>query len=224
MATITNYTTLVTAIQQIAEDDGQEFLDYIPNAIDIAEERLFKELDLPGIEEKVTGTIVASAPTLTKPVGHKLTNYLVITVDGKKRFLIKKMENYLMDYWPDSTITDVPKYYADQSDTQFVMAPVPAQNYPYELKYSKKPTKLSSTSLTNYYTENCQDILYFAAMTEMARFMKAWSQVQFWEGEYARVRDGWNIEMKRFRRDDLVVPQNPDGGPNSLQHTMRSSS
>jgi hypothetical protein len=92
------------------------------------------------------------------------------------------------------------------------------------MKYLEQPTKLSVSNTTNYFTDNCQDILYAACLSEMAKFMKAWSQVQVHEQTYAMARDNWNINMKRHRRDGGHTPQNPNSGPNTLTHTIKSGS
>jgi len=224
MAEITNYTTLIDAIKAIAEDDGIEFELFLPTAIGLAEERLFKELDLPDLEDTVTGSLTASTNTLAKPAGYLFPHYLNLTVSGRLVNLRRKTEDFIKDYWPMSSTLDVPKYYADKNTTQFILAPTPNSAYSYELKYSKKPTKLSASELTNFYTTYCSDALLYASMAEVAKFMKAWSQVDRWEGDFARARDAWNLQMFRKRRDDGEVPQNPDGGPNSLKHTIKSNS
>ena len=71
MAKITNYTTLVAAVQEVSENDGSEFLAYIPTAIGLAEELLFKELDLEDLETKATGSLSSNVSTLNKPSGYE---------------------------------------------------------------------------------------------------------------------------------------------------------
>lgn len=223
MAVITNYTTLVQAIMDLAEDDGAEFQLFIPTAIDLAEEILIKELDLPDLEIKATGTLTQFSPILPKPVGYRFANYMQIVVDSKKKILQKRREDYINDYWPDVSISEVPKYYSDTGAANFAFAPTPDQAYAYELKYTKAPDKLSTTNQTNYFINSCKDILLAACMIEMTTFMKAWSQIPVFEKQYAALRDDWNIQMARKRRDDGSVPNNPDG-PNTLKHTVKTNS
>ncbi len=225
MAIIDSYSDLVQNIKDTAEDDGTEFANFIPTAIDLAEKRLYKEMDLPDLESsKTTGTLTAASTALPKPSGHKYTHHLVITSDSSKKALKRRMETYLDDYWPDQSETGEPKYYTEDSETSFKIVPTPDINYPYEVRYNKEPDRLSLTNETNYYTDNCNEILYYATMVEMAKFMKAWSQVERWERDYTISRDGWNYNAKRKRRDDGEVPMNPDGGPNNLNHTIDSNS
>ena len=221
MAIITNYSTLVQAIKDEAEDDSVEFAEFIPIAIANSEDLLFKELDLPDLEQKSTGAFSINSTSVTKPSGYKFANYFKFydSVNAKDVILQKKREDFLIDFWPNSNLAGTPKYYSDESSTQFKVVPTPYLAFNYELKYTKQPDKLSSTTTTNYYTNNCPDILFQACMIEMSKFMKAWSQITVWENKYNQLKTAWNIEKQRQRRDDGVVPNNPSSGPNTIKHT-----
>lgn len=221
--TINNYTTLVSAIQNVAEDDGAEFASYIPTAINLAEEKLFRELELPELEQEVQGVLVPNNQLLAKPEGYEFSDHLRIVVDNNNTVLKKKQDSFLIDYWPNSTLTGVPKYYSDSSETTFRLAPTPNSGYTYVLKATLKPEKLSTTNLTNYFTNNVVDCLYYASMIEMTKFMKAWSQLPVWENKYTQAQQSWNVQMMRLRRDGGTTPTNPDNGPNSLKHTITTN-
>ncbi len=61
------YSTLVSAIQEELEDSGQEFVAFIPTAINQAERRINRDVD--GLYNQYITTINANAGTntLTKP-------------------------------------------------------------------------------------------------------------------------------------------------------------
>ena len=222
MAAITNYTTLVQAIKDIAEDDSAEYSAYIPTAIDIAEERLMRELDLPDQQVISTGSMVVGASTIAKPSQYKYIHQFSFTANNVQTTLVLKDLSYVQDYWPNQTLKDVPKYYANYSSTHFKVAPTPDAAYAYTYLYSQQPTKLSTSNLTNYFTDKCKDILFAATMSEMAKFMKAWSQVPLWEQTYKEAAGNWNIAMKRVRRDDMSNPMTLEG-PNTLAHTTQNT-
>jgi hypothetical protein len=209
MVAITNYSTLVSAIQEVSENDGTEFLAYIPTAI-----------DLEDLEIKSTGILSAGSPLLNKPSGYEYANYFNITISSLKRFLKKRQEDFILDYWPNSSLTDVPKYYGDASETQFYLAPTPTLSYPYEIKYVAKPSGLTSTNTTNYYVLNCPDILFYACMLQMAVFIKSNDQINLWTGAYSSSRDSWNMSDKRTRRDNGTKPFNPDNAPNTVTQSQ----
>lgn len=224
MTIIIDYASLIQSVQDVTEDDSAELVNYIPTAIDLAEEHLFKELDIPDLESKVTGTLTTSSNVLAKPTGYRYANYFKIKNGVKNLILKKRREDYVVDYWPDETQTATPKYYADLSSTQFKLAPTPDTNYSYEIKYPIQPNKLSNSNVTNYFTANCKLVLYYATMVEMVIFMKAWSQVPVWEQLYTQARDEWNIQVARSRRDDGEKPMNTQGGPNTLKNMAESAS
>lgn len=224
MTIFTSYTELISAVQQITEDDGTEFIAYIPTAINLAEERLFRELDLPELEKKVTGTCTPGVATLTKPGDYELGEYLKITPSvGTTKMLKKRLESFCLDYWQDLSATGTPKYYSDQSKTAFTIVPTPSSNFAYELKYSAKPTYLSSTNASNYYIENCKDALFSATMLEIVLFSKSWSQAELWNTKFSNHRDTWNIEQGRYRADGNESFNTPkQSGPNTLRNTIDS--
>jgi len=223
MVAISDYTTLVTAISATAEDDGAEFTDYIPTAIGLAHDTLLREMDLPDLEKKVNGSMTFQYNRIDKPDDYRFADYLFITVNNKKKLLRFRQNDFIVDYWPDDSQIDVPKYYSDFSATEILLAPTPDLSYTYELKYTGFIDQVSDTVPTNYFTDYCPHILFYAVMTEMSRFMKAWSQVQFWQSEFTKARDTWNIEMGRKRRDSGEVP-NSGSGPNTLKHTIQTAS
>lgn len=226
MTAIVSYSTLIENVKQVLEDDGLEFVSYLPTAVDLAEERLFKELDLPELEEKVTGSLTNGVSLLNKPSGYEIAEYfrVIESATNTNKGLRKKKEDFINDYWPDVSATGMPKYYADFSSTQFILAPTPKSGLTYELKHTKKPTKLSTSNETNYYIDNCKDVLYNAVCLEMVIFLKHASQIQFWESKYVAFRDNWNLQMARYRRDGSTTPMNSDNLVNSLKHTVQTNS
>lgn len=225
MVAITNYATLIQALKNEAENDGIEFSEFLPTAVDLAEEKLFRELELPELEEDIQNTITGGTNFIIKPLNYRITDALQIK-DSNNKFvtLKKKLASFIRDYWPDETATGTPKYYADKSETQFVIAPTPASTLTYILRCVKQPSKISQTNTTNYFVNRCPDLLFYACMLELCKFMKAWSQVPVWEAKYAKAQESWNVEAMRYRRDGQITPNSPDDGPNSLKHTIQTNS
>jgi len=120
-------------------------------------------------------------------------------------------------------VTGAPKYYADSSETVFIIAPTPDSTYAYEIKYQAKPTSLTSSNTTNYYALSCPDTLFYATMMEMAIFNKAYGDLKVWADAYTVSRDSWNVSVKRKRRDNGTNPNSPDDGPNTLAHTSQTN-
>ena len=222
---IVDYTSLIQALSATAEDDSNEFMSFIPIAIDLAEETLFRELELPDIEIKAPGVFVPGTVAQAKPTGYRYCNYFKFKdAQGKNVFLKKRRDDFLQDYWPDPTLTDVPKYYSDASVLTFDLAPTPDVAYVYEIKYTRQPLKLTATNATNYFTDRCQDILFLRCMLEMSTFMKAWTQVPIWQAGYDALKASWNLSMARVARDDGHTPENLSNAPNTIKGSVNSAS
>jgi hypothetical protein len=229
MVAITNYSSLVSAIINVTEDDGSEFADYIPTAINLAMNRMIRENDFPQLQSVEVGTIPSGSGTLIQPDDWEWTKYLYITVGTVRKLLRRKQEDFLIDYWPDLSILGEPKYYqepisyAPSAADKMQVYPNADQDYPYTLIYVPTPV-LDITNSTNYFTEKCPELLFHACMVECARFLKMWNQVQIWEQAYQTSRGAWNAEAQRQRRDNGETPHNPDGGPNTYLHTTGADS
>lgn len=206
-----NYNGIVSAVKAVAEDDSVEFEAYIPTAIYLAEERLLKEIDTLGITFEASATLTANSKVLTKPTGYRYPYDTFIRTSVGSTVLLKKENDYLRDYWPVETSTsaytnEVPKYYADRSNTAFTVAPIPASAYNVTFIYAKQIEHLSASAQTNYYTEFCPDALYYGTMCGMAEFMKDPAMLDKWEKRYVESVQTFNNEGRRARRDDGTVP------------------
>lgn len=236
---IDSYDALVQAIVQVAEDDGDEFAAFIPTAIQFAEERLYKELDLPDLEETLTTTCNQGSQSVPLPNSTDLLEFIQVKDNtlGRTRILQKRSSDYLEDYWPNTATQDLPKYWAWLSKGPFFdtngnktptaplikLTPIPDSNLTILYRGYVKPPLLAVTNQKNYFTEKCSHILYAAAMSEMAKFMKAWSQVDVWETDYNTKASAWNINMARFRGDGQQANQNPVPADNTLKSKIKTT-
>jgi len=226
MNPITSYTTLKNNLIRVTEDDSIEFLQYIPTAIDLAEEKLFRELDIPDLDKEETGNLDVGSNTLIKPDNYKWSLSFGI-VDPTEGYipLERKTRDYIRDYWPLTSNTKRPKYYAEKDKDVFLLAPTPDDTYEFILDYVERPPSLvENTNETNYFTDNCPDILFYATMIEAVEFQKAWSQIQVWKQQYIEGAQSWNIQAAKQRRDNGQVPMNPEGGINTNKHTAQTNS
>ena len=211
-----NYTYLVNDILQATENDGSEFLAYIPNMVNRAEERLTKALDDAGLVLTTVVSLSAGTNTFTLPTGARVIKNLYIEDSGTKINLLQRTDEFINDYWPVSASTGTPKYYARQTNTQLLFAPTASATYTGKLVYTARPTTLTSVTPTNYYTDYCYDALFYASMIEATNFMKNYSVSQLYEQQYSNAVEGLRNQARRTRRDDMQAPASPAGGDNTL--------
>jgi hypothetical protein len=108
--------------------------------------------------------------------------YLYLTVSNSTVFLEERKDEYLQDYWLNSTTTGQPKYYAldtaATNGTTLLLAPTPNTNFSYTLKYTRMPTRLSSSNTTTYVSLNHPDVLIKGAMYESSVFLNREAQMR----------------------------------------------
>lgn len=203
MASLTTYPLLKAAIIDICEDDSIEFADYIPTAVNLAEDRLFREL-------KINYSVVTDSYSCTtgdqlvdKPSDLRATTGLFVIVSGQKIPLVKRGDEFCSDYWPDDSVRDVPKYYAERDITKWRLVPTPNNNYPLHIQYEAKPAYLDEVSNTsNIYTERYPDLLFYTTMVNMCEWMKDTDRKQEWEARYIEAVNTVNNEGLRNSKED----------------------
>lgn len=220
MANLTTYSDIQAAVQSVSEDTSQEYLDYYPTALHLAELRLQKELDTVGLKQNTNISTVIGQRTIDKPSGFRYTHdmFLYDPLDGSETPLKHVSDDYLRDYWPIATNTLKPRYYAqDYDNSSFLLAPTPDKVYTVRVSMGADITPLSSTNTTNYFSLYCSEALYYATMVEMAIFGKHSGMKQDFEEKYTSAREALNNQGRRQRRDDGFAPNNPSGGQNTLK-------
>lgn len=211
-----SYTNLLSAVTAMAEDNSTEFSDFLPKAVHLAEARLFRNLDFD-FSSTASMTTVNGAAEVNKPTGHRLTHNLYVTVSNEKIRLLKKTEDFLYSYWPNPTVTGIPKYYGDKDTSVWTLAPTPNGNYTLTYEIIKQPDLLGPTNETNVFTTYFPDALFYATMSVMCEFMKDMERKQEWEAKYSDSINTANNEGRRYRQDDATNNHNTNGGRNVLE-------
>lgn len=209
-----DYTFLVNDIIDACENEGAEFLAYVPNMVNRAEERLTKDLDDYGL---VTYTSVAvGARIVTLPVGTRIVKNINITSNGSKINLLQRTDEFINDYWPVIASTSEPKYYAPRDNTTVLIAPTPSSSFDGEVVHVSKPVALTSATPTNYFSDFAYDLLFFASLIEAMLFQKDFPAAQMYEQKYAQVLELQRNQARRTRRDDMQTPASPAGADDNL--------
>lgn len=215
---ISNYTTLVSAVVNVTEDDSAEFRSYIPTAIGLAEDRMSREVDSQLFIVQTTVSLTASNRFASKPSGYRLGHEVIYKASsGDRKVLRKRTRGYCEVYWPYESSVAEPVYYADYDVSTFLVAPTPEQNTHMVITYEAQPTKITAAASTNHFTTYYPNALFYATMSEMAKFSKQWSQVPLWDAKYVEAIQGANNEGRRARRDANEPLSNPTPVNNTLQ-------
>ena len=212
-----NYTYLVNDIIEASENDGTEFVSYIPKMVNRVEERLTKTLDDYGLVTATSVSLPTNQNLLTLPTGTLIIKNIHIKDEGTKIALLQRTDEFINDYWPVSASTGTPKYYARKTNSQILFAPTASATYGGELVYVVKPSALTSANQNNYFSDYCYDALFYGCMIEAANFMKNYSITQVYDQQYLNSVNQLRNQARRTRRDDMEAPASSAGGDNPIQ-------
>ena len=211
-----NYTYLVDDISQATENDGTEFLAYIPKMVNRAEERLTRDLDDYGLVAYTSVAVSSGVNQITLPSGTRIVKNFNIVANGTRINLLQRTDEYIRDYWPVSASTGTPEYYARRDNTTVLLAPTPVSTFNGEVVHISRPTTLASATPNNYFSDFCYDALFNACMVEAMVFMKNYNAIQLFEQRYQEALNTLRNQARRTRRDDMQMPASPAGADNNL--------
>jgi len=211
-----NYTYLVNDIIEASENDGTEFVSYIPKMVNRVEERLTKTLDDYGLVTATSVSLPTNQNLLTLPAGTLIIKNIHIKDEGTKIALLQRTDEFINDYWPVSASTGTPKYYAmkgggtgntSSTSGSILLAPVPNSTYEYQIHYNVMPTKLeASSNETSYISLNFPNGLLYCCLAEAFGYLKGpMDMLQLYESKYKSEIQLFAAEqIGRRRRDDYT--------------------
>jgi hypothetical protein len=168
----------------------------------MAENRLASEIRGLGVMQFASSALSTGNPVLAKPSRWRETASLTITLaDGTKQVLQPRGLQYCRSFWPDSSATDVPRYYADYDFEHFYLAATPDADYDFELTYYERPEPLSVLNETNWYTQTCPQLLLYACLLEAQPFLKRDDRTAQFQALYDRAVQGLGGESMRRMSD-----------------------
>ena len=163
--------------------------EQIPRLINLAERRIARELKIQGFINVVSGTLTTGQSVYAKPDRWRDTisfNVGTGPLNNSRKTLFTRDYEYMRAYWPDSTQTDEPVFYADYDYTHWLVAPTPDDDYPFEVLYYELPPLLDDVVQTNWLTEYAPQLLLYGALLEATPFLKNDERIQVWQTMYDR--------------------------------------
>lgn len=194
VAEVMTYDSLVDDISTYLERTDQATLDKIPTFIMLAEQILATEIKFLGNLTVAESTMTTSDPVIQKPARWRKTVSLNVTVAGQKYPVFLRKYEYLREYWPDATQTEVPKFYCDYDYDHWLVAPTPADDYAYEVLYYERVQPLDSSNQTNWFTQNAPQALLYGTLLQAMPFLKNDERIPMWQAQYNQVVQTLKIE------------------------------
>ena len=181
------YDSLVENIQSYLERDDTATLEKIPLFIMLAEQVIASEIKFLGNLNVANSTMVTGSNTVAKPARWHKTVSMNVTVDGERKPVFLRTYEYLREYWPDSTKTDVPKFYSDYNYDNWLVAPTPASSYSFEVLYYERVQPLDSTNQTNWFTIYAPQALLYGSLLQAMPFLKNDERMGMWQQQYSAI-------------------------------------
>ena len=208
------YTSLVEQIAVYANRRDAYFIDSIPYFIGLAQARINREAKDIGFQESEAILTTQGVPSIAKPADWNQTVSLLLGVkNGNYKPnvtpLFSRTYEFCRTYWPLSTTTAKPMFYADDAGgkggygtpytpyTSIWLAPTPDAVYPLALLYLQRPVELTAENSTNFLTDRVPDLLFYACMVETTPFLKDDERIPVWEAMYNRALQSNNLQTKQ---------------------------
>jgi len=198
---ISNYNDLKTTIATwLARSDLSGSLD---DFIDLAEERLSRDLRIRAMETTMNVTLVSGVAAI--PSDFVQMKHVHIAGDPVQPLEVKE-STWIMDQFPTRSADSKPRYVAEDG-ANFMFGPFPSAG-PHVLggAYWKRPAALTTAAPTNEWTDNVPDVLLWACLAETAPFIGNDQRALVWEEKYERSKDRVvGAEKKRMRKGSRIA-------------------
>jgi hypothetical protein len=187
VAAVMTYDSLVDDIQTYLERTDQQTLDKIPQFIMLAEQIIASEIKFLGNLVVVTSAMNIGDNVIAKPARWRKTVSMNVTVAGRRQPVLLRTYEYIREYWPNPTSTDVPLYFCDYDYEHWLVGPTPTLAYAYEVLYYERVQPLDSSNQSNWFTQYAPQALLYGSLLQAMPFLKNDERMPMWQGNYDRI-------------------------------------
>lgn len=222
------YSSYVTAMQQwlVMNDPAgvTNLAAVLPNIIDLAEQRIYRELDFLTTETSATGPSTAASRNVAIPSTIIVLNDVnfitpVSTApDAGTRNPLQRVSVSFINYIWSTAATEngtpsIPEYYAllnaatvnpTGNTTNMLVAPAPDAAYTVEFIGTVRPTPLSVTNTSTFLSTYLPDLFLAASFIYAAGYQQNFSpdgstpgMDTYWEGQYQKLKMSAEVEELR---------------------------
>jgi hypothetical protein len=180
---ITNYTDLQSTIADyLARTD---LTTQIPLFIQLAENRLRRDLRIRPMLKVVTTLTTASDPTVSLPSDFLEMRDMHIESSPIQTLVYQNPSNFYRNTKASTVDSGAPRFYTVMG-SEFQFAPIPDSAYTLKMVYYASPSYLSSSVSSNAFIANCPDLLLYASLGEAEPYLMNDARVQTWASLYDR--------------------------------------
>jgi hypothetical protein len=194
-------TSLANMISVPITDPG--YVIALPDIINDAEQRLYRELDLLSTVTRDTGNLTTSNRNFTLPqnngrfVGTEQMNAITPAGQtnpdlGTRNPMLPASKEYLDAIFPSASGAGVPLYFAPINDQLWVVGPWPDAAYTIEVVGWIRPAPLSASNSTTFLTLYLPDVFLAAALVMSAGYQQNFSSA----GDNPQAAVTWETHVK----------------------------
>jgi hypothetical protein len=211
--TYATYKTALATLSVVPETDAN-WLSILPDAIEYAELRIYRDLDLLSTVSTNTSFSTAtnaSKVALTQGTFVTLQNVNVITPAGTinpdlgtRVPLLPVSKEYIQYAWPSATNAAVPQYFAMIDERTFSLGPWPDAAYTLEIIGTVRPATLSVSNTETFISQYLPDIFLMASMIFISGYQRNFGRqsddpqmAQSYESQYQALLKGATVEEYR---------------------------
>lgn len=211
------YSTYVSALttMMVTSATNPAFVAILPNIIDYAEQRCYRELDLLStVTTDASKTLTAGSRSFVLPT----TPATFITVQevnvitpagyapdvGQRNPLLAVSKEFLNQVYNSSTGASAPLFFAMLNNSTILVGPWPDQGYTVEVVGTIRPAPLSASNTTTFLSTYLPDLFLAASMIFASGYQKNFGaqaddpkMAMSWEDQYGRLLASANAEEMR---------------------------
>jgi hypothetical protein len=167
-----NYTDLSALLQEYTQNYSTEFVAAIPSIVGLAEDRIYRSVEIPALKKNATSNLVSGVKYVTCPTDFlAVYSMAVITASGSYNYMLEKEVAFIGEAYPLPTATGQPRFYSLFNQTTFLVGPTPNADYQIELHYLYEPDSIANTG-TSWLGTEAESVLFYGALTEAYVYMK----------------------------------------------------
>lgn len=183
MAIIVNYASLKTAVADWLS--RADLTSFIPNFIQNAENRIYREVRVRQMIRGSTFTIAANDDDFDIPADYLEFIRVVVNTTPVTALVRTTIDNAQRQF-PRSGSTGAPVYLAFVNNSVAVFYPRSNGTYDVSFTYYGRTASMTSDADNPWLIDDASDLILYASLVESAPFIKDDARVAMWEAAYQR--------------------------------------
>lgn len=211
--TYATYKTALATLSVVPETDPN-WLAILPDTIDYAELRIYRDLDLLStVTTNSTFSTTAGTPSVQLTQGTFVTLQTINAITpsnvtnpnlGTRNPLLPVSKEYIQYSWPNYVNSGVPQFFAMVDERSFLLGPWPNDSYTLEIIGTYRPETLSSTNTQTFISQYLPDLFLMASMIFVSGYQRNFGRQsddpamsQSYESQYQALLRGATVEEYR---------------------------